>query len=186
MNSIIRLTTPLTDNDVRSIRAGDMVELSGVIYSARDAAHKRFMELLDAGRPLPFDVRGQLIYYVGPTPARPGQIIGAAGPTTSGRMDAFAPRLLAQGLKGMIGKGEMGGGVPEALQKFTGVYFAAVGGAGALIARAVKSSRIIAYEDLGAEAVRELYVEGFEVMAAQDCRGGNVFVEGRKKYAVSG
>ena len=186
MESLIRLTTPLSDEIVRSIRAGDMVEITGVIYTARDAAHKRLIELLDAGKPLPFELRGQIIYYVGPTPARPGQVIGAAGPTTAGRMDAFAPRLLEQGLKGMIGKGEMGGGVPEALQKFTGVYFAAIGGAGALIARTVKNSRVVAYEELGPEAIRELTVERFTVMAAQDCRGGNVFVEGRKKYAVSG
>jgi fumarate hydratase subunit beta len=186
MDSIIHITPPLSDATVMSLNAGDMVEITGVIYTARDAAHKRFFELLDRGEPLPFDVTGQIIYYVGPTPARPGNAIGCAGPTTASRMDVYAPRLLEKGLKGMIGKGEMGSDVAQALQRHKGVYFAAIGGAGALIARSIKSSRIIAYEDLGTEAVRELYVEGFEVMVAQDCKGGNVFISGREQYAVHG
>lgn len=184
MHSIIHLTPPLSDETVLSLKAGDMVEITGIIYAARDAAHKRFIDLLDRGEPLPFEVAGQIIYYVGPTPARPGQIIGSAGPTTAGRMDIYAPRLLEKGLKGMIGKGEMGGEVTEALQSCKGVYFAAIGGAGALIARSIKSSRFIAYEDLGAEAVRELDVEGFEVMVAQDCHGGNVFISGRNQFVI--
>jgi len=159
MTEPIKLETPLSEDQVRRLKAGDNVLISGVLYTARDAAHKRLIELLDQGKDLPFDVKGQLIYYVGPTPARPGRAIGSAGPTTSYRMNPYAPRLIEIGLRGMIGKGEMGEKVVEAMKRFGAVYFAAVGGAGALIARTIKSSEIVAYEDLGAEAIRRLVVE---------------------------
>ncbi len=186
MEQPIRITPPLDDEVVRSLRAGEPVEINGVLYAARDAAHRRLIELIEAGRPLPFDPAGQIIYYVGPTPARPGQIIGSAGPTTSMRMNAYAPRLLELGLKGIIGKGQLGEETAAALQRFTGVYFAAVGGAGALIARWIRSSRIVAFEDLGTEALRELRVEGFQAVTAQDCFGGNLFAEGRRAFALNG
>lgn len=186
MEKIIRLNPPLEDATVRDLTAGDWIEVSGVIYTARDAALRRLCEEFSQTGSLPFQLAGQILYFMGPTPARPGSVIGAAGPTTAGRMDAYAPLLLKLGLKGMIGKGEMGPAVVEALQKYGAVYMAAVGGAGALIARSIKSSRIIAYEDLGPEAVRELTVEGFNVLVAQDSRGNNAFQSGRTAYAVTG
>ena len=176
------LTTPLTDDQVKDLRAGDSVTITGIIYTARDAAHKKLVDLLNENKPLPVDLKGHLIYYVGPSPARPGQQIGSAGPTTSYRMDPYAPQMLKAGSKGMIGKGEMGANVAEALKKFKGIYFAAVGGAAALIAKSIKKSSVIAYEELGAEAIRELQVENFPAIVAQDSYGGNIFVEGRKKY----
>ncbi len=181
----VRLETPLTEERARALRSGDLCLLSGVIYTARDAAHKRFCELLDAGRPLPFDPRGAVIYYVGPTPARPGQAIGSAGPTTSYRMDAYSPRLIALGQTGMIGKGKRGGAVVEAMKKYGAVYFGATGGCGALLSRRVKKAEVIAFPELGAEAVRRLEVENFPVTVLIDTRGGNLYETGRRDYLES-
>jgi fumarate hydratase subunit beta len=180
-----KISAPLTDSVVESLRAGDEVLITGTIYTGRDAAHKRMVELLNKGEQLPFDLKGQIIYYAGPTPTRPGEIVGAIGPTTSGRMDPYAPILIAHGLKGMIGKGQRTQPVLDAMKKYKAVYFAAVGGAGALIARAVKSNKTVAYEDLGPEAVRMLEVVDFPVIVAQDCHGGDLYVEGIKKYSRS-
>jgi fumarate hydratase subunit beta len=169
------LTTPLSESDVAQLRAGDVVLLTGVIFTGRDAAHKRLVEALDAGEPLPFDPKGAVIYYVGPSPARPGKPLGAAGPTTSYRMDSYAPRLLEQGLRGMIGKGMRAAAVKEAMVTHKAVYFGATGGAGALLGLRVKAARVIAYEDLGPEAVRELQVEDFPVLVINDCLGGDLY-----------
>ena len=169
------LRTPLTDAAVESLRAGDVVLLTGTIYTGRDAAHKRMVEALDAGQPLPFDAKGAVIYYVGPSPALPGRPIGAAGPTTSYRMDSYAPRLIAEGLKGMIGKGMRAQAVKDAMQASKAVYFGATGGAGALLALRIKEARVIAYDDLGPEAVRELVVEDFPVLVINDCHGGDLY-----------
>ncbi|MDZ7371031.1 MAG: FumA C-terminus/TtdB family hydratase beta subunit [candidate division KSB1 bacterium] len=185
MERVFRLCPPLNDAQVRDLTAGDWVEVSGVIYTARDAALRRLCEEFAQKGKLPFSLDGQIIYFMGPTPARPGSVSGAAGPTTAGRMDAYAPQLLEWGLKGMIGKGEMGPAVAEALQKFGAVYMAAIGGAGALMARSIRSSRVIAYEDLGPEAVLELTVENMLVLVAQDSHGGNAFISGRSTYAVT-
>jgi len=179
------ITPPLTDADVENLHAGHTEQITGIIYTARDAAHKRLVELLDQGRELPFDIKGQIMYYVGPSPAKPGRVIGSAGPTTSYRMDPYAPRLIEIGQKGMIGKGERGADVVAAMKKHKAVYFAAVGGAGALIAQSIKKAEIIAYEDLGAEAVRRLEVENFPAVVAQDAHGGNLYVEGKKNFAAS-
>jgi fumarate hydratase subunit beta len=178
----MKITTPLTDEVVERLRAGDKVEISGTIYVARDAAHKRFMEALDSGQPLPIDPRGQIIYYMGPSPAPPGKPIGSAGPTTSYRMDPYTPRLLEQGLKGMIGKGNRGHEVRQALRKHKAVYFAAVGGAAALIANSIRKAEVIAYEDLGAEALRRLEVEDFPVIVVNDIYGADAYEEGQAKY----
>lgn len=180
--AVKHITAPLTDEAVASLRAGDRVLISGVVYAARDAAHKRMIEALDSGEPLPFDVSGQVIYYVGPTPARPGQVIGSAGPTTSGRMDKYAPRLLALGLKGMIGKGYRNQEVKEAMAKHKAVYFAAVGGAGALLAKAVKAQEPVAYEDLGPEAVRKLVIEQFPAVVINDMYGNDLYQQGVEQY----
>ncbi len=177
-----RLSTPLSDAVVESLRAGDRVLLNGVIYTARDAAHKRLVELIEKGEALPIDLLGQVIYFVGPTPPKPGQVIGSAGPTTSGRMDAYSPRLLDLGLKGMIGKGSRSEAVKEALKRNKAVYFAATGGAGALLAQRIVASRVVAYEDLGPEAIHELEVVDFPVVVINDMYGGDLYVEGRKKY----
>lgn len=177
-----RITPPLTDADVEGLRAGDKVLISGTLYTARDAAHKRLIQLLDSGKELPFDLKGQLIYYVGPTPARPGEVIGSAGPTTSGRMDAFTPRLLELGLKGTIGKGQRSPEVLEAMQKHKAVYMAAVGGAAALIAKAIRKAEVIAYEDLGPEAIRKLTVVDFPAIVVNDSVGGDLFMAGREQY----
>jgi len=176
------ITTPLDSQVIEKLKAGDQVSITGVIYTARDAAHKRMVEALDKGQDLPFDVRGQTIYFMGPSPAKPGQVIGAAGPTTSGRMDAYSPRLLAEGLKGMIGKGSRSQEVKEAIKKHKAVYFAATGGAGALIARAIKKSDTVAYEELGAEAVLRLEVENFPATVVNDAHGGDLYQEGKAKY----
>jgi fumarate hydratase subunit beta len=178
----IKLTPPLTDDDIEKLNSGQKVLFSGHIYTARDAAHKKMVELLERGEKLPFDPTGQIIYFVGPTPAKPGRVIGSAGPTTSGRMNKYSPALLGAGLKGMIGKGEMGPEVVEALKKHKGAYFVATGGAAALIAKRISESEVVAYEELGPEAVRRLKVENFPVIAAQDCHGGNLFREGVEKY----
>ncbi len=176
------ITTPLTDEVVESLKVGDQVLISGTIYTARDAAHKRLVELIDKGEKLPFDVKGQIIYFVGPTPPKPGQVIGSAGPTTSYRMNAYTPIVIEAGQKGMIGKGEMGPDVVAAMKKHKAVYFAAVGGAGALIAKSITAAEVIAYEDLGAEAIRKLTVKEFPAIVALDCHGGNLYKEGLEKY----
>ena len=176
-------TTPLTKEDSRKLRIGDLVYLSGTIYAARDAAHKRMIEALDAGEPLPADLTGQLIYYVGPAPAKPGQAIGSAGPTTAGRMDAYAPRLLELGLAGMIGKGNRNKAVMDAIRENECVYFAATGGAAALIARSIKKYTVLAWPELGPEAFAAMEVEDFPVIVVADCEGGDLYEEGRKEYA---
>ena len=171
-----KLTTPVTKEMLAPLKAGDTVFLSGTVYTARDAAHKRLMERLDAGEELPFDLKGSAIYYVGPTPERPGEVIGSAGPTTSGRMDAYSPRLIREcGLRGMIGKGERNAGVVEAMQECGAIYFAATGGAGALIARSITAAEVIAFPDLGPEAIRKLTVKDFPVIVAIDDKGGNLY-----------
>ena len=180
-----KLTTPLTKEALAPLRAGDTVRLSGVVYTARDAAHKRMMELLDEGKPLPFPVVGAAVYYVGPTPERPGQVIGAAGPTTSGRMDAYAPRLLDLGLAAMIGKGGRNEDVQKAVVRNGAVYLAALGGAGALMAGSVESLEIIAWEDLGCEAVRRLEVEDMPLTVILDSVGGNLYKSGPAAYLAS-
>lgn len=164
------------------LRTGDKVLLTGYIYTSRDAAHKRFDALLNEGKPLPFDMNGAVIYYAGPTPAAPGKVIGSCGPTTSGRMDKFAPRLLDMGLCAMIGKGERNQAVKDAVVRNSAVYFCAIGGAGALAASCVKSCEVIAFEDLGCESVKKLYIEKFPVTVALDPHGGDIFAEGRKAY----
>ena len=182
MTKPIKITPPLSDADVERLRAGDKVLITGVLYTARDAAHKRLVELLDKGEKLPFDVKGQIIYYVGPTPPKPGQIIGSAGPTTSGRMDAYTPRLLELGLKGTIGKGQRSQDVIEAMKKHKAVYLAAVGGAAALIAKTIKKAEIVAYEDLGPEAIRRLEVVDFPAIVVNDINGNDLFRIGVERY----
>lgn len=177
-----KVKTPLTEDAIKGLRTGDMVEITGYIYTARDVAHKRMVELIKNNEPLPFDIKGAVIYYVGPTPSPPGKVIGSAGPTTSLRMDPYTPLLLHRGLKGMIGKGALSQEVRDALIKCKGVYFATIGGAGALLSSYIKSSEIIAYEELGTEAVRLLYVEDFPAIVANDIYGGDIFEEGKKKY----
>lgn len=173
MNKNISL--PLTEEIIDTLQAGDMVFLTGLLYSARDAAHKRMIETLEEGGELPFDIQNQTVYYLGPTPARDGQVIGSAGPTTSSRMDKYTPKLLDLGLKGMIGKGKRSFDVIESMIQNHAVYFAAVGGAGAHLSKQIRSSRVIAYEDLGTEAVRELYVEDFPVIVVIDSHGHNLY-----------
>jgi len=184
MTEPIRLTTPLTDEDVKRLRIGDRILLSGVIYSARDAAHKRLVALIKEGKPLPFDLQGQVIYYMGPSPAPPGRPIGAAGPTTSYRMDPYAPELIARGLKGMIGKGARSPEVKEAMKKYGAVYFAAIGGAGALMSQSILSAEVIAYPELGPEAIRRLEVKDLPIVVANDIYGGDLYEEGVKRYAL--
>ncbi len=178
----IRLSPPLDDDTVASLTIGDRVLISGVIYTARDSAHKRFFELLDRGEELPIPLKGQIIYFVGPSPAKPGRAIGSAGPTTSGRMDAYTPRLHDLGLKATIGKGQRSDEVKEALIRNKAVYLMAVGGAAALIARSIKSAEVIAYPEFGAEAVRRIEVVDFPAIVANDSKGGDLFVEGVEKY----
>lgn len=179
----IKIATPLTDETVENLRIGQKVLLNGVLYTARDAAHKKMIELLDRGEPLPFDIKGQVIYYVGPSPTKPGQVIGSAGPTTAGRMDAYTPSLLSLGLKGMIGKGKRTPEVIKAIKQYKAVYFAAVGGAAALISKSIKKCRVIAYPELGPEAIHELYVEDFPVIVVNDSLGGDLYDEGIKIYS---
>lgn len=183
MAAPIRLTAPLSDAAVEQLTAGDQVLISGVVYTARDAAHARLVALLEKGEELPFELAGQIIYFVGPTPAPPGRPIGAAGPTTSYRMDSYSPALLDRGLKAMIGKGKRSAEVKAALQRNKGVYLAATGGAGALISQRILSAEIVAYEDLGPEAIRRLVVKDFPAVVVNDCRGGDLYVDGRKQYA---
>jgi fumarate hydratase subunit beta len=183
MPKIINL--PLTDKVIAELKTGENVFLNGVIYAARDAAHKRIVEALENGKPLPFELKGQTIYYMGPTPARPGQVIGSAGPTSSYRMDIYAPRLMEEGLKGMIGKGQRTQAVLDAMKKYQAVYFAAIGGTGALIAKSIKKADIIAYPELGAEAVLKLEVENFPITVINDIYGGDLYRQGKAKYRIS-
>lgn len=180
-----KITTPLTGDKVKGLKAGDSVLISGVIYTARDAAHKRLVELLDKGEKLPIDLKDSIIYYVGPTPAKPGMALGSAGPTTSYRMDPYAPKLLDEGLKGMIGKGLRGEEVIDSIKKNGAVYFAAIGGAAALIGKSVEEAEIVAYEDLGAEAIRKLTVKDLPVVVVIDSEGNNLYEIGQKQYLDS-
>ena len=177
-----KITLPLTDADLDSLKAGDRVLLSGTVYTARDAAHKRMVDQEKEGIPFPIDVAGQVIYYTGPTPAKPGEVIGSAGPTTSGRMDLYTPRLLEKGLKGMIGKGYRNEEVKAAIKQHRAVYFGAVGGAAALIARSIKAVEVIAYEDLGTEAIRKLTIENFPVFVINDVHGGDIYEQGVAQF----
>jgi fumarate hydratase subunit beta len=178
-----RVVTPLTGDVVASLHTGDKVLITGVLYTARDAAHKRLIELIEKGEELPFDIQGQILYYVGPTPPKPGTPIGSAGPTTSGRMDLYAPSLIERGLKGMIGKGKRSQAVRDAMRKYKGVYLGATGGAGALLSKRIKQSEVIAFADLGPEAIRRLEVEDFPVRVINDIYGGDLYEEGVKRYA---
>jgi fumarate hydratase subunit beta len=183
MSKQIRLTTPLSTEDVENIHIGDKVLLNGILLTGRDAAHKRLFELIKEGKKLPIDIKGQVIYYVGPTPAKPGKPIGSAGPTTSYRMDLYSPKLIELGLKGMIGKGNRSNAVIEAMKRFKAVYFGATGGAGALIAKRIKKAEIVAYPDLGPEAIRILEVEDFPVIVINDTKGNDLYKEGIKLFA---
>lgn len=176
------LNTPLKSEELKKLKSGDDVFITGYIYTARDAAHKRLVELLDKGEDLPIDIEGGIIYYVGPSPAKPGQVLGSAGPTTSYRMDSYTPQLLDKGLKGMIGKGSRSKEVIDKLVETNSIYFGAIGGAAALISKSIKSSEVVAYEDLGAEAIRRLYVEDFPVTVINDTYGNDLYEDGRKKY----
>ncbi len=182
MVKTVQLTPPLSDQDVLQLNIGDTVMVSGVIYTARDAAHKRLVDLLAAGEKLPMDLRGQIIYYVGPSPARPGRVIGAAGPTTSYRMDSYAPTLIRLGLKAMIGKGKRSPGVIAALQEHKAVYLGATGGAGALISQRIKTAEVIAFPELGPEAVHRLEVENFPTIVINDCQGRDLYDQGVGQY----
>lgn len=173
---------PLTEEKARQLRCGDTVYLTGEVYTSRDAGHKRMVELLSRGEDLPFDPQNATIYYVGPSPARPGQVIGSAGPTTSGRMDAYAPRLLSVGARGMIGKGARSAEVVEAMKRYSGVYFGAIGGAGALLAKCIKKAELIAWEDLQSEALRKLWVENMPLVVVIDCEGNDLYQQGRADY----
>ncbi len=178
------LTTPLTSEDTRQLKAGDVVYLSGVLFTARDAAHKRLVDLIEAGEALPFDLEGSVIYFVGPTPPKPGDPIGSAGPTTSYRMDSYSPTMLAHGSKGMIGKGKRNQAVKDACIEYDGIYFGATGGAGALLGKRIKSAEVIAYPELGPEAVRRIEVEEFPVTVINDTYGNDLYQMGREQYEV--
>ena len=181
----IRVQTPLTREQARQLKSGDSVLLSGVIYTARDAAHKRLCELVEQGKELPLDVKDSVIYFVGPTPARPGQAIGSAGPTTAYRMDAYSPTMIAQGQTGMIGKGKRNAEVVAAMMEHGAVYFGAIGGCGALLSKCIKKAEVVAYDDLGAEAIRRLEVEDFPVIVIIDSEGNNLYETGRNAYLAS-
>lgn len=178
----ISIKVPLSRVEARKLKSGDSCLLSGVIYTARDAAHKRLCELIEQGKELPFDLKDSVIYFVGPTPARPGEVIGSAGPTTSYRMDAYSPMLIEQGQTGMIGKGKRSSNVIAAMKKYGAVYFGAIGGCGALLSQCIKKSEIVAYEDLGAEAIRRLEVENFPVVVVIDSEGNNLYETGPAAY----
>ena len=185
MSEFKKITTPLTEEVVKELKVGENVLISGVIYTARDAAHKRMVDAKERGEELPFDVEGSVIYYAGPAPAKPGNPIGSVGPTTSYRMDPFAPKMIAWGEKGMIGKGSRSKEVRDACVEHKAVYFAAIGGAGALLAKRVKSAEVIAYEDLGPEAVRRLVVEDFPVVVVDDTYGNDLYEQGVAEYKKS-
>ncbi|MCL0052877.1 Fe-S-containing hydro-lyase [Dehalococcoidales bacterium] len=178
-----KVMLPLTDQTLKDLKAGDNLLLTGVLYAGRDAAHKKMIEALDQGKPLPFDIKGQTIYFMAPSPAKPGKPIGSAGPTTSGRMDAYSIRLIAEGLKGMIGKGMRSPAVKEAMKKYQAVYLAAIGGAGALISKRIKKAEVIAYKELGAEAILRLEVEDFPATIINDIYGGDFYQQGKAKYS---
>jgi len=182
MSKTVKLTPPLTDKDVEVLEIGDRVLVSGVIYTARDAAHKRLVDLLAAGQELPVDFQGQILYYVGPSPARPGRVIGAAGPTTSYRMDSYTPTMLQLGLKAMIGKGKRSPEVIAALQQYKAVYLGATGGAGALISQCIKKAQVVAFPELGPEAVHRLEVENLPAIVINDCQGRDLYEIGIKQY----
>jgi fumarate hydratase subunit beta len=182
--AIWNITSPFDDKTIKRLRAGDFVSISGVIYTARDAAHKRMVEALKSGRDLPVDIKGQTLYYMGPSPAKPGRVIGSCGPTTSGRMDSFTPGLLAFGIKAMMGKGERSSEVRDAIKKYKAVYMVTYGGAGALLAQSVKKAEIVAYPELGAEAIMRLEVEDFPAIVANDFSGGDFFESEIRKYAA--
>lgn len=177
MNEIRKLQPPLREADVRLLKAGERVSITGVVYTARDMAHKRLCQAIDSGQELPFKLEGAVIYFVGPSPARPGRVIGAAGPTTSSRMDAFGPKLIAKGLKAMIGKGYRGERVREALKEYGAVHLSTIGGAGALLSKHIAGAEVIAYEDLGPEAIRRLEVVDFPAIVAYDAAGNTVYKE---------
>ena len=181
----ISIKTPISREDVRKLKAGDSCLISGVIYTARDAAHKRLCELVAAGKELPFDVKDSVIYFVGPTPAKPGQVIGSAGPTTSYQMDAYSPALIKLGQTGMIGKGKRDEYVVAAMKEYGAVYFGAIGGCGALLGKCIKKSELVAYEDLGAEAICRLEVENFPVIVIIDAEGNNLYETGRAAYLAA-
>lgn len=181
-NGEIKAYPPFTEDDVAQLRAGDHVKFYGTIYTARDAAHRRMVQALDDGKPLPMDIKGQVVYYVGPSPARPGRVIGSAGPTTSMRLDPFTPRLLQEGLKVIIGKGGRGSIVKKALQDNKAVYLLAIGGAGALLSKTIKSMDVIAYEDLGTESIKKLEVDAFPAIVCCDMYGGDLLLQGKDQY----
>jgi fumarate hydratase subunit beta len=182
--AVYHLKTPLSVEDVRGLKAGDVVYLTGTIYTARDAAHKRLVDLIEEGKELPFELEGSVIYFVGPTPPKPGEPMGSAGPTTSYRMDSYSPTLLKHGLRGMIGKGKRNQDVIEACKEYGGVYFGATGGAGALLGKRIKSAKVIAYPELGPEAIRELEVEEFPVTVINDSYGNDLYQMGREQFEV--
>ncbi|EEG76335.1 Fe-S-containing hydro-lyase [Dethiobacter alkaliphilus] len=183
--TVKRISAPLSDEDIMELKAGDNVLISGVIYTGRDAAHKKLTELVEAGEPLPVDFTGQMIYYVGPSPAKPGKVIGSAGPTTSGRMDAYTPTMLEQGLKACIGKGSRNKAVKDALVKHKAVYLASTGGAAALLARTIKKAEVVAYPELGPEAIYRLEVEDFPATVVNDAHGTDIYEVGRQEYALN-
>ena len=178
------ITTPVTDETIAELRAGDKVIINGYLYTGRDSAHKKLIDLVNEGKELPIDIKGQIIYYVGPTPARPGKVIGSAGPTTSYRMDSYAPTLYKLGLKGSIGKGLRGQEVKDAMKEYKGVYLASVGGAGALISKSIEEAEVIAYPELGPEAIRRVKVKDFPCIVINDMYGGDLYAEGKKKYRI--
>jgi fumarate hydratase subunit beta len=182
---ILHINTPLDTQTIDLLKSGDQVFITGIIFTARDAAHKRLITSLDKGENLPFDLKNQIIYYMGPAPAKLGQVIGSAGPTTSGRMDIYTPRLLKAGLRGMIGKGGRSQSVKAAIQQYKAIYFAAIGGAGALISKTIKKAEVIAYEDLGPESIRKLDVVDFPAVVINDVYGGDLYVEGKARYCIA-
>jgi fumarate hydratase subunit beta len=183
-DKVFHLQTPLSDEDVEPLRSGNRVAITGYVYTARDAAHRRLLELIEAGKELPIPLQGQVIYYVGPSPPPPGKVIGAAGPTTSYRMDPYAPKLMELGLKGMIGKGRRSDAVKDAMVRHKAIYMAAIGGAGALMARSIREVRVVAYEELGPEAIRRLKVEGLPATVVNDTLGHDLYIEGQESYRI--
>ncbi len=184
MSRTYNLSTPLSLEEVKELKAGDIVNFTGIIYTARDAAHKKLVDLLEAGKELPFELDGAVIYFVGPTPPKPGEPIGSAGPTTSYRMDSYSPTLIAKGLRGMIGKGRRNQAVKDACSEYGAIYFGATGGAGALLGKRIKSAEIVAYPELGPEAIRKLEVENFPVTVINDSYGADLYQQGREAYEV--